>query len=164
MIRPPRHVLTYEVVKRWVTGERAVLSDTQIKTELEELMYEPMELSGQRKFFGHRSLSSDLGSWKLGRTHTNKHGIRYDFYRCPLRNRCGCQIGMRVVTGPDYIELQRCGLHDKNSHDNDQSKKLTHKQIAAVVEAAKTAPTLSGSVLRRNLCDHRSPTKTIPVE
>ena len=25
-IRPPRHVLTYEVVKRWVTGERALQS------------------------------------------------------------------------------------------------------------------------------------------
>ena len=38
--RPPRHVLQYEVVKRWVTGERAVLSEAQIKTELEELMFE----------------------------------------------------------------------------------------------------------------------------
>ena len=46
-IRPPRHVLTYEVVKRWVTGERAVLSEAQIQTELEDLMYEHMELSGQ---------------------------------------------------------------------------------------------------------------------
>ena len=71
---------------------------------------------------------------------------------------------MRVVVGPDFVELQRCGLHDKNSHDNDRSKKLTHQQIVSVVEAAKTAPTLSGSVLRRNLMDHNSPTKTIPVE
>ena len=33
-----------------------------------------------------------------------------------------------------------------------------------MVEAAKTEPTLSGSVLRRNLMDHNSPTKSIPVE
>ena len=71
---------------------------------------------------------------------------------------------MRVVIGPDFVELQRCGLHDRNSHDNDRSKKLTHQQIAAVVEAAKTARTLSCTVLRRNLMDHNSPTKTIPVE
>ena len=68
------------------------------------------------------------------------------------------------MTGPDFIELQRYGLHDRHSHDNDQSKKLTYQQIVSLVEAVKTAPTLSGPVLRRNLCDHRSPTKTIPVE
>ena len=87
MIRPPRHVLTYEVVKRWVTGERAIMSEEQIKAELEELMYEHMEMSGQRKFFGHRTLDTDLASWKLGRFHTDKYGIRYDVYRCPLRLR-----------------------------------------------------------------------------
>ena len=38
-IRPPRHVLKYEVVKRWVTGERAVLSEEQIEAELEDLMF-----------------------------------------------------------------------------------------------------------------------------
>ena len=43
-------------------------------------------------------------------------------------------------------------------------KNLTHQQIVSVVEAAKTAPTLSGTVLRRNLMDHNSPTKTIPVQ
>ena len=33
-----------------------------------------------------------------------------------------------------------------------------------MAEAAKTAPTLSGAVLRRHLCDHNSLTKTIPVQ
>ena len=32
--RPPRRVLTYEVVKRWVTGERAVLDNDKINSEL----------------------------------------------------------------------------------------------------------------------------------
>ena len=71
---------------------------------------------------------------------------------------------MRVVAGPDYIELQRCGLHDKNSHDKDQSKTLTYAEIDSVVEAVKTAPTLPGSDIRRNLLDHDSPTKSIPVQ
>ena len=161
-IRPPRHVLQYEVVKRWVTGEKALQSDAQIRAELEEEMYRHMELSGQRKFFGHKSLATDLGSWKLGRSHTNKYHILFDVYRCPLRNRCDCQCSMRVVTGPDYIELQRCGLHDKNSHDNDKSKTLTYAEINSVVEAVKTAPTMPGSEIRRNLLDHDSPTKSIP--
>ncbi len=51
-----------------------------------------------------------------------------------------------------------------DSHDNDDSKKLKYDQpeIVSVHEAAKTAPTLLGAVLRRNLLDHESPTKTIP--
>ena len=71
---------------------------------------------------------------------------------------------MRVVTGQDFIELQRCGQHDKNSHDNDKSKTLTYREINSVVEAVKTAPTMPGSEIRRNLLDHDSPTKTIPVK
>ena len=51
MIRPPRHVLKYEVVKRWVTGERAEQDHVVIETQLETLMREYMELSGQRKVF-----------------------------------------------------------------------------------------------------------------
>ena len=43
-------------------------------------------------------------------------------------------------------------------------KTLMYEQIVSVVEAIKTAPTLSGAVLRRNLLDHESPTKTIPAQ
>ena len=104
--RPPRHVLQYEIVKRWVTGERAELDDDKINSELEDLMREYMELSGQRKVFGHRNNPTDKGLWKLGSTHTDKRGTKYDVYRCPLRSRCGCHVSLRVVTGPDFIELQ----------------------------------------------------------
>ena len=68
------------------------------------------------------------------------------------------------MTGPDFIELQLYGLHDKNSHDKDESKPLKYDQIVSVVEAVKTAPTLSCAVLRRNLLDHDSPIKTIPAQ
>ena len=124
--RPPRHVLVYEVVKRWVTGDRAVQDIKVINVELDEIMREHMELSGQKKFYDHKARDTDLGGWKFARTHTNKRGVKYDVYRCPLRGRTGCQVSMRVVVGPDFVELQRCGLNDKNSHDNDQSKKLTY--------------------------------------
>ena len=40
-----------------------------------------------------------------------------------------------------------------DSHHNDGSKKLKYDQIILVHEAAKTAPALSGAVLRRNLMD-----------
>ena len=68
------------------------------------------------------------------------------------------------MTGPDFIELQRHGLHDKESHDNDGSKKLMYDQIVSIVEAAKTAPALSGAVLCRNLMDHDSLRESIPPQ
>jgi hypothetical protein len=105
-----------------------------------------------------------MGFWKLRRDHRDRRGIRYDVYRCPLCHRCLCYVSCSVVTGPDFLELQRHGLHDKDSHNNDDSKKLKYYQVVSVVEAAKSAPTLSGSVLRRNLMDHDSPTKIIPPQ
>ena len=111
----------------------------------------------------HKSLDTDLGGWKFARDHTNKRGVIFAVYRCPMRHRCKCKCCIRVVTSKDYIELQRYGLHDRNSHDNDASKKLAYYvQRVSVEEAAKTAPTLSGAALRRNLGDHHSPTKNIP--
>ena len=47
-IRPPRHVLQYEVVERWVTGQKALESREVIHAELEELCREYLELSGQK--------------------------------------------------------------------------------------------------------------------
>ena len=66
------------------------------------------------------------------------------------------------MTGPDFLEPQRHRLHDKDSHDKDGSKELMYNQIVLVVEIVKTAPTLSGAVLSRNLLDHYSPSKNIP--
>ncbi len=49
--RPPRQVLTYVVVKRWVTGDRAKQDEDEIQCELDALMREWMELSRQLKLF-----------------------------------------------------------------------------------------------------------------
>ena len=78
-----------------------------------------------------------------------------------MRHRCKCRLAIRVVSCTDYIELQRYGIHDRNSHDDDASKKLTYVQKVFIKEAAKTAPTLSGAAILRNLGDHDSPEKKI---
>jgi hypothetical protein len=49
-----RTVLKYEVVKRWVRGEMAEKDDAEIQAELETEMRNLMELSGQKKFLGHK--------------------------------------------------------------------------------------------------------------
>ena len=64
-IRPPRHVLKYKVVKRWVTFERAEQDEDEIGTELETLMRQYMELSSQRKVFSHGTNSTDKGLWRV---------------------------------------------------------------------------------------------------
>ena len=70
-IRQPRHVLKYEVVKRWLTGERAKQDEDKTEAEREEFMRQYMELSGQRKFFVHKINSTDKGLWNLGRSYTD---------------------------------------------------------------------------------------------
>jgi hypothetical protein len=91
-IRRPRHVLKYVVVKRWVTGDRAEMDEDQIRSELEAEMRHLMELSRQRKFYGHRTLDTDRAHWKLVGDHVDRRGIKYDVYRCPMRHRCQCKV------------------------------------------------------------------------
>ena len=51
-----RTILSYEVVKHWVTGDRAELTEDEIKAELAAEATKLMELSGQKKFPCHRPL------------------------------------------------------------------------------------------------------------
>ena len=51
----------YEVIKCWVTGDRAEKDDDESQLELDILMRELMELSRQRKFLGHKALEKDKG-------------------------------------------------------------------------------------------------------
>ena len=49
-----RTVLSYEVVQRWVTGDRAELTEQEIQAQLLVEACKLMELSGQRKFPCHK--------------------------------------------------------------------------------------------------------------
>jgi hypothetical protein len=71
-------------------------------------------------------------------------------------------MAIRVVTGPDYIELQRSGTHHHVQLTD--KKKLTIEQALAVQDAARSAPGVSAAQLRRNLRTHDSPTKNIGPE
>jgi hypothetical protein len=37
-------------------------------------------------------------------------------YSCPLWFRCNCWVGLRVVQGDNFNQLERRGLHNINSH------------------------------------------------
>ncbi len=96
-IKLPRHVLKYVVVKRCVTGERAAMDKDQIRSELDAKMRELIELSGQQKFCGHKSLSTYRGFWKLGRSHKDRCSIIYDVYRCPMGLVCRARSGAKLL-------------------------------------------------------------------
>ena len=85
----PRTVLSYEVVPRWVTGDRAELTEQEIQTQLEVEACKLMELSRQRKFSCHKALDTDLGGWKFARDHTNKRGVKFEVYRTIVRYASG---------------------------------------------------------------------------
>ena len=87
----PHTILSYEIVQRWVNGDRAEFTDEEIHAELAVEATKLMELSGQRKFPCHKALPTDLGGWKLARTHTDKRGMIFAVYRCPMRHRCRCK-------------------------------------------------------------------------
>ena len=160
-----RAIASYELVERWVTGDRAVMPDEDIDRQLFEHARHLMHLSGLKKLPGHKGKDSDLALWKKWTQHTSrKTGVTYILYRCPLHYRCNCKCSIRVVIGQDFKELQRCGLHDANSHADDGSKYLKYDQIISVSEAVVSAPTASGATLRRNMLMHGSPSKTIPAE
>ena len=157
-----RELLSWTTVKTWVTGERAQFEDADIQYQLEIAAREIMNESGIVKLPGHKDNKTDLGMFKKNQSHTNHWGIKHVVYRCCLRWRTRCQMAIRVVTGPDYIELQRSGTHHHVQVTD--KKKLTIEQALAVQEAARSAPGVSAAQLRRNLRTHDSPTKNIGPE
>ena len=96
-IRPPRNVLKYVVVPRWVTGERAEKVEDKIQRELDVLMSELMVLSGQRKFFGHKPLPTDNGFWKLRRSHIDIRGNAASHMTC-IAVRCAISVSATSVS------------------------------------------------------------------
>jgi hypothetical protein len=63
-------------------------------------------------------------------------------------------------------QLDRCGEHNANSHDEDKSKYLKYDQIVAVTDAVTIAPQQSAAQLHRNmqLAGPDSPGKNIAPE
>ena len=61
-------------------------------------------------------------------------------FRCPLRFRCGCKAGIRIMEAPGWKQLVWIGEHNADSHKQDKSKYLKHEQIVAVSDAVMIAP------------------------
>jgi hypothetical protein len=79
--KPERVLAEYKLVKRWVTGERAVLPEDDIERELFEEARELMHLSGLKKLPCHKGPDTDLHLWKKA----SAPGIRHELvWRTPF--------------------------------------------------------------------------------
>ncbi len=65
--------------------------------------------------------------------------------------RMFCIMESAVMESADWMQLDQCGEHNANSHDEDKSKYLKHDQIVAVTDAVTIAPQQSAAQFRRNM-------------
>ncbi len=72
-----RVIAEYELVKRWVIGERAVLAENDIERELFEEVRELIHLSGLKKLPGHKVFDTDLHLSKKASPDTIGYVIHY---------------------------------------------------------------------------------------
>ena len=150
----------WTMMKRWVTGETAVMEQEDIDRELFELARQWMEVSKLKKLPCHIAKTTDVSLWKQYQDRVKKKsGIRIRSFRCPLKHRTGCGAGIRIQYGPDWMQLDRCGEHNASSHDQDRSNYLKYDQICAIADAVTVAPNLSAAQLRRNMSLADSPGK-----
>jgi hypothetical protein len=81
-----------------------------------------MHESGIIKLPWHRENKSGFGMFKKNQSHTNYCGVKFTVYWCPLHRKMGCPMVIRVVIGPDFIELQHsCS----KCHDQEFTNSLT---------------------------------------
>jgi hypothetical protein len=133
-------------MKRWVTGEKVEMEQEDVDRELFELASESMSVSKLRKLPGHVAKEPDVAWWKQFREYPKHKGvIPVRLSRCPL---CGCLAGIRIMEG---MQLDCCGKHNANGHDEDKSKYRRYGQIVAVTDAVTIAPQQSAEQLRHNM-------------
>ncbi len=79
--RKDRHRIEYEVIKRFLTGNRADRQMEEIIFEIGELAQKETLVAWLDKLIKHSD--TDLGFWKKEQEHESK-GLHYTMYRCPM--------------------------------------------------------------------------------
>ncbi len=119
--------MEWTLMKQWVTGQKAEMEQEDIDRELFELAREWMAVSKLRKIPCHVANETNVALWKQFREYPKQKGaILVRLFRCPLSYQCGVLAGIRTMEGADWMQLDRCGKHNANSHDEDKSKCLKY--------------------------------------
>ncbi len=93
-------------------------------------------MSKLKKLPCHVAKETDVSLWKQYSDRTKKKsGVCIRAFRCLLKQRTGCCAGIRMLYGPDWMQLDLCSEHNANSHNGDKPKYLKYDQIVAISDA-----------------------------
>jgi hypothetical protein len=110
----------YTTIARYVTGEKARYDPEDIEYRIFEHSRDFMYKSLQHYIPGDVKDPTDLHLWKLDSEYLEDDGVTtVKLYRCPFKFQCNCSAGIKVIVGPDYTLIARCGTHNKDSHSRD---------------------------------------------
>ena len=162
--RPWNGRADWRLIQVWNIGHTQTQPVEDSRQECFVLCRKFMDESRVFKLPTHTVNPTDIYLWKQFRNYGSvKKGGNKRVFRCPMFNRCCCKAGVKIVETENMLSLYYLGEHNQNSHDDDKSKYLKHKQIVAVHEGARICPQQSAAVLRRNLsaAAENSPEKQI---
>jgi hypothetical protein len=118
--RAPREYVRpkeWKVVRRYATGGRAQLDTEDIDFDIYKKARELMESSGMIMLPQQEVQAGGVHLWQLRRQATSaSNGFAIREFQCPMRHLCKCNVGLRIVEGPGFMQLERLGMHDRQSH------------------------------------------------
>ena len=107
----------WKVSRRYPTGGRALLDSEDIEFDIYKRARELMESSGMKMLPEQEVQAGGLHLWRLRRqANSFSNGFAIREFQCPMRHMYNCNVRLRIVEGPGFMQLERCGLHDKHSH------------------------------------------------
>ena len=115
-VAPPKKKNVWKGIRIYKTCYGARLDDEDIAFDMYQKAKQLMELSGQRMVPEQEQAPKGMHLWTLKRETTAAHGVTIREFKCPLRFVCQCRVGLRIVEGVGYVQLERRGLHHINSH------------------------------------------------
>jgi hypothetical protein len=109
----------WKAVRRYATGVRA---DSELDTEdidfdIYKKARELMESSGMIMLPQQEVQAGGVHLWQLRRQATSaSNGYAISEFQCLMCHLCKCNVGLRIVGGPGFMQLERLGMHDRQSH------------------------------------------------
>jgi hypothetical protein len=107
----------WKVVRRYATGGRAQLDAEDIDFDIYKQAREFMEMSSMKMLPQQEVQAGCVHLWqlKLQATAASKE-FAIQEYKCPIRHLYKCNVGLRIVEGPGIMQLERYGMHYRQSH------------------------------------------------
>ncbi len=100
----------WNVVRRYATGCRAQLDTEDIDLDIYKKARELMESSGMIMLPQQEVQAGCVHLWQLRRQATSaagsaSNGFAICEFQCPMRHLCKCNIGLRIVESPGFMQL-----------------------------------------------------------